>query len=81
VGLALSARQAWQLRLDDGMVIVLGRDQEKAPIDQRLARFIGAWPKARDSIGGVQVAIADLRYPSGFALTPVGDMKAAKGKQ
>lgn len=80
VGLVLSARQAWQLRLDDGMVIMLGRDQDKASIDQRLARFISAWPKASESIG-VQVAIADLRYPSGFALTPVGDVKAAKGKQ
>jgi len=80
VGLALSARQAWQLRLDDGLVIVLGRDHEKAPTDQRLARFVHAWPNARDGVG-VQVAVADLRYPSGFALTPVGDLKATKGKQ
>jgi len=80
VSLALSARQAWQLRLDDGLVIVLGRDHDKAPTDQRLARFVHAWPNARDSVG-VQVAVADLRYPSGFALTPVGDLKATKGKQ
>lgn len=79
-GLELSAREAWQLRLDDGMLIVLGRDQEKAPIAERLARFVSAWPKAKSMIG-VQVAIADLRYPSGFALTSVGDIKAAKGKQ
>lgn len=80
VSLGLSAREAWQLKLDDGMVIVLGRDQEKAPIGERLARFVRAWPQASEKIG-VQVAIADLRYPSGFALTPVGDIKAAKGKQ
>jgi len=80
VSLALSAREAWQLKLDDGMVIVLGRDQEKAPIGERLARFVRAWPQASERIG-VQVAVADLRYPSGFALTPVGDVKAAKGKQ
>ncbi|WP_246265739.1 cell division protein FtsQ/DivIB [Aromatoleum diolicum] len=80
VSLVLSAREAWQLKLDDGMVIVLGRDQEKAPISERLVRFVRAWPQASERIG-VQVAVADLRYPSGFALTPVGDVKAAKGKQ
>lgn len=80
VAVTLSDREAWQLRLDDGMVIALGRDQEKAPLGERLARFIRAWPQATERIG-VQVAVADLRYPSGFALTPVGDVKAAKGKQ
>jgi cell division protein FtsQ len=79
--LSLSARQAWQLKLDDGMVIVLGRDQDRAPLDQRLERFVSAFSEARDSVG-VQVAVADLRYPSGFALTPVGDpKKEPKGKK
>ncbi len=81
VALALSARLAWQLRLDDGMVIVLGRDQEKAPIGERLARFVAAWPQAQERMGGVQIAVADLRYPSGFALTPVGQASAVKGKK
>jgi len=80
VGVALSAREAWQLRLADGMVIVLGRDQEKAPIDERLERFVSAWPQAQESIG-VQIAMADLRYPSGFALTPVAEEKGSKGKK
>jgi len=80
VGVALSAREAWQLQLADGMVIVLGRDQEKAPIDERLERFVSAWPQAQESIG-VQVAMADLRYPSGFAVTPVAEEKGSKGKK
>ena len=80
VGLALSAREAWQLKLDDGMVIMLGRDQEKAPIGERLERFVSVWPQAKEKVG-TQVAVADLRYPSGFALTPVGNFKVAKGKQ
>ncbi|THF61959.1 FtsQ-type POTRA domain-containing protein [Pseudothauera nasutitermitis] len=79
VGVVLSAREAWQLRLDNDMVIVLGREQDKAPLDERLARFVAAWPQAREGIG-VQVAVADLRYPSGFALTPAGTL-AMKGKQ
>lgn len=79
VGVVLSAREAWQLRLDNDMVIVLGREQDKAPLEERLARFVAAWPQTQESIG-VQVAVADLRYPSGFALTPA-DTLAMKGKK
>ncbi|WP_407941144.1 cell division protein FtsQ/DivIB [Nitrogeniibacter aestuarii] len=69
VEVGLSAREAWQLTLDDGLVIRLGRDQERAPAEARLNRFVSAYPKAlaqRD----MQVAVADLRYPNGFALLP-----------
>ncbi len=79
VGVVLSAREAWQLRLDNDMVIVLGREQDKATLEDRLARFVAAWPQAQEGIG-VQVAVADLRYPSGFALTPA-DTLAMKGKK
>lgn len=79
VGVVLSAREAWQLRLDNDMVIVLGREQDKAPLEERLARFVAAWPQTQEGIG-VQVAVADLRYPSGFALTPA-DTLAMKGKK
>ena len=69
VEVGLSAREAWQLTLDDGLVIRLGRDQERAPAEARLNRFVSAYPKVlaqRD----MQVAVADLRYPNGFALLP-----------
>lgn len=80
VGLWFSAREAWELELDDGMVILLGRDQDRAPIGARLKRFVKAWPEARDVLGK-EVAIADLRYQQGFALTPAGMDQAAKGGQ
>jgi len=85
MGLMLSAREAWQLKLDNGVLIVLGREQERAPLGARLKRFVSAWPEVRDSIG-LQVAVADLRYPGGFALTPidavpVGRNQATKGKK
>jgi len=79
-GLWLSAREAWELRLDDGMVILLGRDQERSPIEQRLARFVRVWPDTLAQLS-MQVAIADLRYQGGFALTPVVEMKTVKGGQ
>ena len=70
VGLALSAREAWQLTLDNGLVIVLGREQERASVNQRLARFVANWARVMEQID-IQVAVADLRYPGGFALAPV----------
>jgi hypothetical protein len=49
VGVSLSAREAWQLKMEDGLTIELGHDQAKAPIDERLARFVRHYPKARPS--------------------------------
>ena len=69
VGLALSAREAWQLRLDNGLVIMLGREQERSRLGDRLQRFITAWPRVREQID-IDIKVADLRYPNGFALTP-----------
>ena len=68
-GVMLSARQAWQLRLDDGLVLELGRDQAKHPLHERLQRFTGIYrevqKRARTSIAAI-----DMRYPNGFALRP-----------
>lgn len=68
VRLDLSPRQAWELELDDGMVILLGRENERAPVRERLERFVHNWPETSDRVG-VPVAIVDVRYQRGFALT------------
>jgi cell division protein FtsQ len=68
---ALSDRLAWQIRLDNGMVLLLGRDAARDPVSERLARFVQAYPSALARLenagarGGVRF---DLRYPNGFAL-------------
>ena len=88
VGLALSTREAWQLRLDNGLVIMLGREQERSQLGDRLQRFISAWPRVREQID-IDIKVADLRYPNGFALTPAdgtvllqsAPQGASKGKQ
>ena len=69
VGQALSAREAWQLQLDNGMTIVLGRERDKSPLAERLQRFIAVWPRVQQEID-IDIRLADLRYPGGFALTP-----------
>ena len=56
----LTQRHAWQLRLGNGMHVMLGRDPDLA--EQRLQKFVEVYPKTRAS------DYVDLRYPNGFAL-------------
>jgi cell division protein FtsQ len=60
--LHLSARGAWQLFLDSGLSLELGRGDIRA----RLERFVAAWPGL--AARGVRTVHADLRYANGFAL-------------
>ena len=78
--ISLSPRRSWQLRLNNGTLLKLGREQSK----QRLARFVAVYPyslmtmKQNDEFfhagkapheNGQQhrVAYVDLRYSNGFA--------------
>ncbi len=63
----LSPRLAWQLKLDDGLALELGRDQTNNPIHDRLERFVGIYNEAKARSTASIVSI-DMRYPNGFAL-------------
>lgn len=65
----LSPRHAWQLRLDDGLTLELGRDQSNYSIHDRLQRFAGTYGAAKARLATTVVSI-DMRYPNGFALRP-----------
>jgi cell division protein FtsQ len=60
--LKLSARGAWQLALESGLVLELGRGDMAA----RVARFAAAWPRLPKE--EPELKYADLRYPNGFAV-------------
>ncbi len=60
--ISLSPRFAWQVKLDDGMVLELGRDQ----MPQRLARFVTVYPYSLAE-SAQTVRHVDLRYRNGFA--------------
>jgi len=77
--LALSPRHAWQVRLSNGMVLELGRED----VQQRLARFVAVYPYSlatlkagdgRQRAGGA-VAYVDLRYRNGFAFRRITNDK------
>lgn len=59
----LTPRLAWQLRLDNGLELMLGRDADAA--EERLRRFVEAYPSLRR---GAKHDYVDLRYPNGFVV-------------
>jgi cell division protein FtsQ len=68
----LSPRYAWQLRLAGGLQLELGRDGAE-PVEQRLERFVAAYPESIGRLAGArQARNVDLRYPNGFALRVAG---------
>lgn len=73
--LTVSPRLAVQLRLDDGMVVELGRQQPKVPISMRLRRFVDYYPSVL-TVARARPTVVDMRYPNGFALR-VGATPAA----
>lgn len=68
----LSAREAWQIRLDDGVVLELGRDQARHPLTERLNRFTSHYAAVSAATGSrlQTIGTVDMRYPNGFALRP-----------
>ena len=74
VQVTLSPRLAWQLKLENGMVVEMGREQPKSPVAARLQRFIEAYP---GTVGKrpVPPSVVDLRYPNGFAMRVASEGK------
>jgi cell division protein FtsQ len=74
--LALSPRHAWQMRLGNGIVLELGRED----VLLRLARFVAVYPYSiRDGDSGHasegNVAYVDLRYRNGFSVKRAATQK------
>jgi cell division protein FtsQ len=61
----LSPRHAWQLRLANGVHLMLGRDADAA--EARLRKFVDAYPATLARVSH-KYEYVDLRYPNGFAL-------------
>ena len=65
-----SARGAWDVKLDDGLDVALGREQ----VSERWARWIQVGERYRSRIArGRELAAIDMRYPNGFAARVNGE--------
>lgn len=62
VQISLSPRFAWQVKLDNGMVLELGREE----MQQRLVRFVSVYPYSLAALARPANHV-DLRYRNGFA--------------
>lgn len=63
----LTPRLAWEVRLDDGMQMFLGRERERLQVEQRVRRFANAYARTV-AVQGVRPQAVDLRYPNGFVM-------------
>ncbi|GHT96892.1 cell division protein FtsQ [Betaproteobacteria bacterium] len=69
VAMTLSARQALEMDLANGMKLKLGREQNRSASRERLRRFIEIYPTVVEK-RNPPPKVVDLRYPNGFALYP-----------
>ena len=69
VQISLSPRYAWQVKLDNGMVLELGRDE----MQLRLKRFVAVYPYSLAALAR-PVSHVDLRYRNGFAAQIAGNV-------
>lgn len=59
----VSPRRAWQIQLEDGLTLELGREQ----VEARLERFVAAYERTLGRLGR-RIDYVDLRYANGFAV-------------
>lgn len=74
---SLSPRWAWSTRLDNGTVLLLGREQG-LPIAERVARWVSMHPTIQQRLNR-EIASIDLRYQNGFALRVPGALYTGPG--
>ena len=65
--LTLSKRYAWTARLDNGIVLNLGRANDRSEIKTRIDRLISVYPQLAAALPG-RIEMIDMRYPNGLAL-------------
>jgi cell division protein FtsQ len=67
----LSARRAWQVKLESGLTLQLGRDD----VEARLSRFLAVHDRTVGALAR-RIDYVDLRYPNGFAVR-IPELKGA----
>ena len=69
--LTLSEREAWQVELDNGTTLALGRATTPELLQERVQRFVAMMPQVQSTLAQ-KISYADLRYPNGFAIRANG---------
>jgi cell division protein FtsQ len=75
VRVSVSRRHAWQIQLDGGTVVELGRDH----VDARLSRLASVYDRTIAPLNR-RIEYVDLRYPNGFAVR-IPEMRDAPARE
>jgi cell division protein FtsQ len=67
--ISLSNRYAWTIRLDNGMSVALGREQNRDTLRSRVERLVGVYPQLVARLQEGRIDTIDMRYPNGLALS------------
>ncbi len=76
----LSERYAWMVRLDNGITVELGREQEKTTLKTRVERLVTIYPQLVARLQN-RIESIDMRYPNGLALRASGMAFAPDAKK
>lgn len=88
--ISLSNRYAWTVKLDNGMSIELGREQDNKTLRARVQRLVSIYPQLVARLQEGRIDTIDMRYPNGLALSSAAlsvpadatkPVKAAKQKK
>lgn len=66
--LSLSSRYAWTVRLNNGMSVALGREQDRTTLKKRVDRLVNIYPQLA-SLLPQGIGSIDMRYQNGLALS------------
>ncbi len=75
-----SKRYAWEVKLNDGVTVQLGREENSAVLKERVDRLIQVYPELTHRLQG-KIESVDLRYPNGLALKASGQELNVVGKK
>ncbi len=67
--LSLSSRYAWTVKLDNGMSVALGREQNRDTLKKRVQRLVGVYPQLVARLQEGRIDTIDMRYQNGLALS------------
>ena len=67
--LSLSSRYAWTVKLDNGMSVALGREQDRDTLKKRVQRLVGVYPQLVARLQEGRIDTIDMRYQNGLALS------------
>lgn len=76
----LSQRYAWSVKLDNGITVELGREQNETTLRDRVARLVSVYPKLVARLQD-RIESVDMRYPNGLALKAQGLALGFEGKK